>query len=224
MAKGATFSADFLKLTFQALAIANIADNAAASPLTALAVSLHNADPGPSGTQLTSETAYTGYARVSVARTSGGWAISGQTITPVSTISFGACTGGTDTLTHWAIGTAASGAGKLLYIGAIGANEGPGVGLTAGNVIQVPANNFAVNDQISFITIPGFALPGGITDGTVYFIKTMAGTTLTISTTLGGATLTITSDGVANVFKETPIAVSSGVTPQLTTASSVTES
>jgi len=35
----------WLKLLFQAVAIANIADNAASSPLTALYISLHTADP-----------------------------------------------------------------------------------------------------------------------------------------------------------------------------------
>jgi hypothetical protein len=223
MAKGNTFCADLLKLIFQAVNISLIADNTATTPLTSLSVSLHNADPGPAGNQTTNETAYTGYARVGVARTSGGWSISGQTISPVSTISFGACTGGTDTITHWAIGTASSGTGKILYVGAIGTNEGPGVGLTADNTIRVPGNTFSVGNQVSFITIPGFALPGGITDGTVYFIKTVSGSTITISTTNGGSTLTITSDGVANVFIETPISVSSGVTPQLTTSSTVTE-
>ena len=73
MSKGDTFENDLLKLIFNATAIANLADNAATSPLTNLSVALHTADPGEGGTQATNETAYTGYARVSVARTSGGW-------------------------------------------------------------------------------------------------------------------------------------------------------
>ena len=73
MSKGDTFENDLLKLIFQAVAIANLADNAATGPLTNLYVSLHTADPGEAGNQSTSEATYTGYARVAVARTAGGW-------------------------------------------------------------------------------------------------------------------------------------------------------
>jgi hypothetical protein len=47
--------------------------------LAALQVSLHTADPGPSGNQTTSEVAYTGYARVAVNRANDGTA--GWTVT-----------------------------------------------------------------------------------------------------------------------------------------------
>lgn len=119
MSKGNTFENDFLKLIFNATAIANIADNAAASPLTSLYVSLHTADPGEAGDQTTNEVAYTSYARVAVARTSGGWTVTNNSVSPAAEISFPAATGGTATATHFAIGTAVSGVGKLLYKGAI---------------------------------------------------------------------------------------------------------
>jgi hypothetical protein len=54
MGKGATFDNDLLKLIFNATGIANIADNAASSPLTNLYVSLHTADPTSSGNQTSS--------------------------------------------------------------------------------------------------------------------------------------------------------------------------
>jgi len=111
-----------LALIFNATAAANIADNAAASPLTNLYVSLHTADPTDAGNQTSSEAAYTGYARVAVARTSGGWTVSGTSptsVSPVATISFPAATAGSETETFFGIGTASSGAGHLLYAGAI---------------------------------------------------------------------------------------------------------
>lgn len=120
MSKGDSFETDWLKLIFNATAIANIADNAASSPLTNLFVSLHTADPGEAGSQTTSETAYTGYARISVARTTGGWTVTGNSVSPVANIDFGQCTaspGGA--ITHFAVGTATSGAGKLLYSGTV---------------------------------------------------------------------------------------------------------
>ena len=118
-AKGSTFDNDLLKLIFNGTAIANIADNAASSPLTNLYLSLHTASPGAGGNQTTNESAYTSYARVAVARTSGGWTVTGASVSPVATISFPAATGGSETVTYIAIGTASSGTGKILYYGAI---------------------------------------------------------------------------------------------------------
>lgn len=131
MGKGNTFSNDLLKLIFNATAIANVADNAATSPLTNLFVSLHTADPTASGNQTSSEVTYTGYARVAVARTTGGWtASSAQSTSPVAAINFPTGTGGSGTATFWAIGTASSGTGKILYSGAISPSIVCGSGVT----------------------------------------------------------------------------------------------
>jgi len=119
MSKSNALETGILGLIFNATPIANIADNAATSPLTNLYASFHIADPGDAGDQTTSETTYTSYARVAIPRTSGGWTVTGDTVVPVATILFPTCTGGTAALTHFGIGTAASGAGVLLYSGAI---------------------------------------------------------------------------------------------------------
>jgi hypothetical protein len=130
MSKGNTFENDLLKLIFNATAIANMADNAASSPLTNLYVSLHTADPGEAGDQTTSEATYTSYARVAVARTSGGWTVTANSVSPAASIDFPAATGGTNTITHWAVGTAVSGAGKLLYSGTVTPNIAVSSGVT----------------------------------------------------------------------------------------------
>lgn len=134
MSKGNTFENDLLKLIFQAIDIANIADDAATSPLTNLYVSLHTSDPGETGDQSTNEVStsvYENYARVAVARSSGGWAVSGNVASPVADIEFAA---GVDddsaTLTHFGIGTAASSTGKLLYKGALTPNISLAAGVT----------------------------------------------------------------------------------------------
>lgn len=134
-AKGNTFENDLLKLIFNATAIANIADNAASAPLTNLYVSLHTADPGEAGDQTTSEATYTGYARVAVARTTGGWTVTNNSVSPVATISFGACTAGTNTITHFGIGTAATGTGKLLY--GSGCTVTPNISVSSGVTPQL---------------------------------------------------------------------------------------
>ena len=130
MPKGDTFRNDWMKLIFQATAIANIADNAATSPLTNLQYSLHTADPGSAGTQTTSEVTYTSYARVAVARTSGGHTVTTNSVSPVAAITFPAGTGGSGTATHFMVGTASSGAGKQLYSGTVTPNIVTGNGVT----------------------------------------------------------------------------------------------
>lgn len=130
MSKGNTFENDLLGLIFNGDAIANLADNAGTSPLTDLYVSLHTADPGEAGDQTTNECAYTSYARVAVARTSGGWTITDNSVSPAANIDFPAAIGGTETATHVAIGTASTGTGKILYSGAITPNISISTGVT----------------------------------------------------------------------------------------------
>jgi hypothetical protein len=130
MSKGNTFENDILKLILNATAIANIADNAASSPLTNVYVSLHTADPGEAGDQTTSETSYGSYARVAVARTSGGWTVTGNSVSPAASIDFPQCSTGSATITHAAVGTASSGTGKILYKGAVTPNISVSSGVT----------------------------------------------------------------------------------------------
>jgi len=131
MSKGNTFENDILKLVFNATAIANIADNAGSSPLTNLYVALHTADPGEGGDQTTSEAAYTSYARVAVARTTGGWtASSAGSTSPVANIDFPAGTGGSGTVTHFSVGVASSSTSKILYSGTVTPNIVTGSGVT----------------------------------------------------------------------------------------------
>jgi len=130
MSMGDTFENDVMKLIFNATAIANIADNAAASPLTNLFVSLHTSDVGEAGTQTTNEIAYTSYARATVARTSGGWTVTNNSVSPVANIDFAAGTGGSGTATHFAVGTLTSTAGKVLFKGTVTPNIVCGNGIT----------------------------------------------------------------------------------------------
>jgi hypothetical protein len=119
------FETSLLQHIFQNAAIANIGDVAglpASAAAGSLFVSLHTADPGEAGSQTTSEVAYTGYARQAVARSGAGWAVSGNNASNAAAVSFGPCTAGTATVTHFGIGTASSGAGNLLFKGALTAS------------------------------------------------------------------------------------------------------
>ena len=120
MSKSDTFEANFLDLIFLGTGIANLADNAAASPATSLYLSFHSADPGEGGDQTTSEATYAGYARVAVARSAAGFVRTGSIVSLVADAVFPACSGGAaQTLRYAGLGTAASGAGKLLYSGVL---------------------------------------------------------------------------------------------------------
>lgn len=111
-----------LLLVFNATTWANIAVNATSSPLTNLEVSLHTADPGEAGDQTTSEVTYTSYARVAVARTSGGWTVTANSVSPVAAITFPAGTGGSGTATYFGIGSSHTGAGVLYFSGTVTPN------------------------------------------------------------------------------------------------------
>jgi len=126
-----TNSQFLLAAQFQAVftAIANMMQNAG-SPITNLYVSLHTGTLSASSAQNTSEAAYGSYARVAVARTTGGWSLSSQTISNVAAITFPACTSGSETETYVGIGTASSGAGQLLYFGALTSSLAVSSGIT----------------------------------------------------------------------------------------------
>jgi hypothetical protein len=110
-----------LLLVFNNTAFAGLGDAGGLQPSAtagSLYVGLHTADPGEAGDQTTNETSYTSYARAAVARTSGGWTVTGNQAANTAAIDWPQCTGGSATVTHFSIGTASSGAGKLLYKGA----------------------------------------------------------------------------------------------------------
>jgi hypothetical protein len=126
MSKGNTFENDMLLLVFNNTDIALIGDAAGLQNSAAagsLYVSLHTADPGEAGAQNTSETAYTGYARVAVARSAGGWTVTANSVSPTANVDFGECTASPGAaITHFAVGTDSTGAGKLLYSGTMTPN------------------------------------------------------------------------------------------------------
>lgn len=126
---GTTFANDFIKLLFKATAIANVADNAASSPITNVEVSGHTASPS-GATQDTSESAYTSYARVAVLRSASGYTDSTNTCALAGTLSFPAGTGGSGTMTHAGFGSAHTSTGKLFFWGTVTPNIVTGNGVT----------------------------------------------------------------------------------------------
>lgn len=132
MSKGDTFENELLNLIFKNTDIANIGDAGGLRGSVApgsLYVSLHTGDPGEAGSQTTSETAYTGYARVAVTR-GAGFTVTGNSVSPAANIDFGECTASPGTpITHFAVGTSSGGAGKVLYKGTVTPNITMAVGV-----------------------------------------------------------------------------------------------
>ena len=146
MSKSDAFETALLGLIFQNANIANIGDVTglrASTTTGSLYVSLHTADPGDAGTQSTSECTYTGYARMPVARTSGGWTLSGNAVNLTAAVSFANPSNATNlpqTATYWGIGASSTGTGLLLYSGAISpsiviSNTGTTPQLTTGSTV-----------------------------------------------------------------------------------------
>jgi hypothetical protein len=122
MSKGNTFENELLLHLFNNSDVANVGDATGLRGSTAagsLYVSLHTGDPGEAGSQTTSECAYGSYARVAVARSGAGWTVSGNAVSNAALIQFPQCTSGSETITHFAVGTSSGGAGKILYKGAL---------------------------------------------------------------------------------------------------------
>lgn len=130
MGKSNAFSNDWLRLIFNAVAIANIADNAGTDPIEDIFIALHTASPGDDGSQSTNEVAYTGYSRVGVPRTSDEWTVSGNEVENAEEIAFGECSSGTPVASHFSIGVGASGATKILYHAALTQNLNISPGIT----------------------------------------------------------------------------------------------
>lgn len=133
MSKTNAMENGMLLLFFNNTDFANIGDagglqNSAAAG--SLYVSLHTGDPGEAGDQTTSEATYTGYARKAVARSGAGWTISGNAVSNAAAITFDPCTAGSNTITHFGVGTDSSGTGTLLYKGALTASLAVSAGIT----------------------------------------------------------------------------------------------
>lgn len=128
MSKSNALETAILELIFKTTTIANIADNTATSPATTLTFALHTGDPGEAGDMTTNEAAYTSYARQTVARSGSGFTVSGNQVTLAANLDFPAATGGTETITHFSVGTGVS--DNILYKGTVTPNISVSSGVT----------------------------------------------------------------------------------------------
>lgn len=94
-----------------------------------LYLALYTADPDETGTAITNETAYTNYARQTLTKATA-WTDGGSSFTNAALIQFPQCGASGATLTHVAVVTTSSGAGQIIYSGALNSS------LAVANLIQ----------------------------------------------------------------------------------------
>jgi len=114
------FENGLLSLIFENANYANVGDATGlrgSSTAGVFYISLHTANPDETGSQTTSESAYTNYARVSVARSTAGWTVASGVADNDAAITFAACGVTGSTITHFGIGSDVSGAGNLFLKG-----------------------------------------------------------------------------------------------------------
>lgn len=132
MPKATAICNSILGLMYRAAAWANVADNAASSPLTNVHVGLHTANlTAATGSQLENESAYTNYARESTARSAVDWsAPSGGSLSNVQTLQFPACGVTGSAVSHVSTGIAGSGAGAVWHYGGLNSTLAVANGIT----------------------------------------------------------------------------------------------
>lgn len=171
---------------------------------TAKYLALYTAASGNDPSTWTEVTAANGYARVPVigefAAASGGAAASNvANVVGPSTAAWGTC---------YAAATLSASTGGTVYeyTYLISGTWKNSIGLTTGTFYS-PAHGFSNSDYVVFETMQYGALPGGITQGTGYYIISAATDTFQVSATDGGAAVTISSTGQARIAVYNPAVV-----------------
>ena len=128
------FEDDLLDLIFTNVAAPNVGDAGGLQPSVGAGsffTSLHTAAPAESvSDQENLEATYTPYARVGVARSLAGWTVASGVVDNDAAITFPQATSGSDTVTHFGLGFAASGVGFLNMVGTLAASLAISVGIT----------------------------------------------------------------------------------------------
>jgi len=131
MPKSTATCNSLVNLMYRATAWANVADNAASAPLTNTHVGLHTGNlTAGTNSQAENETAYTNYARVAVARSTGWAAASGGATSNAALVQFPQCGVTGATLTHVSAGVAVSGATAVWHYGALNSSLAVSAGIT----------------------------------------------------------------------------------------------
>lgn len=133
MSKTNDFETAILQLVFENTDLAAIGDGTGlrgSSTAGSFYVALFTGDPTDTGSP-DNEATYTSYARKAVARSGAAWTTTTGVASNDAEIAFDACTGGTNTITHFAICKAGTASIlDLIYYGALSASLAVSNGIT----------------------------------------------------------------------------------------------
>ena len=219
MAKSTTSANDYLKLVYNGVGISGLADNTATSPLTNLYAALHTSDPmlTPASGQSASEAAYTSYARQAIVRTSSGFTVTTNAASVTGYISGTVLTVTGVTSGTLEVGHTLAGTGMLPNTVIVSLGTGSG-GTGTYNVSQSQTVYTSGSPGSVLATASSVALTAAVN-----FPKATGGSETETYFSIGTA-----SSGTGKILHAGPISptinVSNGVTPQLTTGTTITES
>ena len=104
-------------------------------------LALHTGDPGITGSQTTSEATFGAYVRIAVPRNNTNLTISVANISNALAIAFAEASSGSETITHFSLGSDLSGAGNLQFFGPLDTSRPVSTGVT----LEFPANELDVD-------------------------------------------------------------------------------
>lgn len=144
------FKTELLEYVFQNVPLPGVGDAAGLQPSVVagnLYISLHTAAPnivgGPQTSNEISLAAYPTYARVAVPRSAAEWEVTENRVRAINPVVFPVCVGGTSPTALWVgIGSAASGAGILMHMVAVG--DASGLVIANGVLPTFPAGMLAL--------------------------------------------------------------------------------
>ncbi len=136
------FENSLLQLIFNNAALSNIGNAAGLQP-SGVAGNLYVAlfTAAPSDNSDGTEAAYTGYARVAVARTSAGWTITDNVCENTEAITFEECTAGSATIIGAAIMTAETGGDMLFW------TDDPNLAVSVGITPEFAVGDFSITED-----------------------------------------------------------------------------
>ena len=137
-----------------------------------------------------------GYSRVDV---SGSFAsASSESAASNADISFGPSSASWGTVGGWAMLDASSG-GNILYYGYLTAALKLFTALASDDTLYAPAHGLSDDDTVVVQDASDYALPTGLTQGTIYYVINGTTDTLQLSTSQGGSAINLTASGVGYI-------------------------
>ena len=164
------------------------------------------------------EAAYTGYGTrpaVTWGATAATSPVGGRQVANSGVVTFPASSSANEDQIAWGVWPTATG-GTVQAIGFLDTNAPlVGTGDTANLITTQTAHGLITDERVFVLAAPGAVIPTGLAENTAYFVLASGLTTTAfkLSTTSGGAAVTITAGGAALFMPYRAVTVANGATP-----------